>query len=406
MGYTKLAATGITWMGGIRAITRAFSFIRITLLARLLNPAQMGYFAISTLVLGFLEIFTETGVNVFLIQEDKKLEEYVDTAWIASIFRGTAIAFLISISSGYISNFFNAPDSKILLQLIALVAFIRGFINPSIIRLQKELTFNLEFYLRTSILVIDIGVSLIVCYLTRSSVGLIWGMIAGAVSEVFISHTFIKPVPVLRLDGDKLRLIINRGRWMTAAGVFNYFFHQGDNIVVGKLLNTVSLGIYQMAYSISILPITEVTDTFGKVTFPVFSKLQTDKPRLFRAFSRVTLGIALFVVPACTVLILFPDFLTRLVLGDQWLGIVPILPILALFGGIRAISGSTSSLFLAIKKQEYVTWVTAASFLGLIIPLIPLVSRFGLIGAAYSALIGSLVAIPVILFYLWKTFSK
>ena len=82
-----------------------------------------------------------------------------------------------------------------------------------------------------------------------------------------------------------------------------------------------------------------------------------------------------------------------------------VLPILALFGGIRAITGSTSSLFLAVKKQEYVTAVTLASLAWLAVTIVPAVSRYGILGASYSALIGSIAAIPVIVYFLSKTFS-
>lgn len=406
MGYTAATAKGLTWVGAIRGLTRGFSFVRIAILARILTPGQMGNFAVATMVLGFLEIFTETGINVFLIQESKKLEDYVDTAWIVSIVRGTLIAFLILLASESVASFFSSPEALNLIRLTALIPLIRGFINPSIVRLQKDLSFDKEFFLRTSILLFDALVSISLCFILRSPMGLIWGMIAGAALEVALSISLIGPRPRWNFDSQKVRQILSRGRWMTAAGIFNYFFHNGDNIVVGRLINTAKLGIYQMAYSISILPITEVADTFGRVTFPVFSKLADDRGRLLRAFIRVTLGITLLVTPLCLVLIFFPTQLISLFLGDQWLEVATVLPVLAAFGGIRAISGSTSSLFLAVKKQEYVTAVTFFSLLGLAVTIIPAVSRHGILGAAYSALIGSLAAVPVILICLGKTFSR
>jgi O-antigen/teichoic acid export membrane protein len=42
-------------------------------------------------------------------------------------------------------------------------------------------------------------------------------------------------------------------------------------------MNTISLGYYQMAYRISIIPITEFSDVVGTVTFPVFAKIRGNK---------------------------------------------------------------------------------------------------------------------------------
>ncbi len=406
MGYTKTAAKGLTWIGAIRGLTRSLSFVRIAILARILSPDQMGHFAIATMVLAFLEIVTETGINVFLIQEGKKLEDYVDTAWSVSILRGLLICLVVLVASWPISQFFSSPDALILVQLAAAIPLIRGLINPSIIRLQKDLTFDREFYLRTAILLVDAVVSISISFIYRTPAGLVWGMIAGAILEVILSHLLISPRPQWNLDFSKVNQILNRGRWMTAAGVFNYFFHNGDNIVVGRILSTAKLGVYQLAYSISILPITEIADTFGRVMFPVYSRVASDRARLFRAFTRVTAGITLLVTPFCLLLIFFPENLISFFLGDKWLEAATVLPILALFGGIRAITGSTSSLFLAVKKQEYVTAVTLASLAGLAVTIVPAVSRYGILGASYSALIGSIAAIPVIVYFLSKTFSR
>ncbi|MEK7095296.1 MAG: lipopolysaccharide biosynthesis protein [Patescibacteria group bacterium] len=406
MGYTKTAAKGLTWIGAIRGLTRSLSFVRIAILARILSPDQMGHFAIATMVLAFLEIVTETGINVFLIQEGKKLEDYVDTAWSVSILRGLLICLVVLVASWPISQFFSSPDALILVQLAAAIPLIRGLINPSIIRLQKDLTFDREFYLRTGILLADAAVSIAISFIYRTPAGLVWGMIAGAILEVILSHLLISPRPQWNLDFSKVNQILNRGRWMTAAGVFNYFFHNGDNIVVGRILSTAKLGVYQLAYSISILPITEIADTFGRVMFPVYSRVASDRARLFRAFTRVTAGITLLVTPFCLLLIFFPENLISFFLGDKWLEAATVLPILALFGGIRAITGSTSSLFLAVKKQEYVTAVTLASLAGLAVTIVPAVSRYGILGASYSALIGSIAAIPVIVYFLSKTFSR
>lgn len=91
-------------MAGLRGTTRVLSFARTAVLARILLPSQFGVYGIATLTLAFLETITASGINVFLIQEKKKLEEYVDTAWIVSILRGDIY---------HVSYYFSFPlDSK------------------------------------------------------------------------------------------------------------------------------------------------------------------------------------------------------------------------------------------------------------------------------------------------------
>lgn len=405
MGYTKSAIKGVSWMAAFRVSTRAISLVKTLILARILLPEQFGAYGVALLVLSFLEVMTETGVNVILIQE-KKIEKYINSAWIISIIRGFVISFCIIIFAPFISDFFHSPDSKILLYAISIVPFIRGFINPSVVKFQKELNFKKEFWYRSSVFYIEVIVGIIVSIITNSPIGIIVGIIAGALSENVLSYIIAKPMPTFSLNREYIGKIIRRGKWIIASGIFNYLFHNVDNVVVGRLLSTSLLGVYQMSYSLSILPITEISDVFSRVTFPVYARIAGDRDRLRKAFIKTTIVIAVLATPFGLILYFFPKEIVYFILGKNWIAVASILPILGIFGVIRAISGSTSALFLSIGKQEYVTVVTFASILGLIVSIVPLVQNYGLMGAAVSALIGSLVALPFMTYYSWRVFYK
>jgi O-antigen/teichoic acid export membrane protein len=377
----------------------------MAVIARILSPAQFGIYGIATLVLALLEILTETGINIILIQSKNEIDEYNNSAWVVSIIRGTFISLCIIISTPFIASFFNTPNAVNILLLISIVPFIKGFINPAEVKLQKDLKFHYEFWFRTSIFTFDAMVAVIAVILTHSVYSLVWGFAAGALLEVLISFTLIKPVPRLNIRKDYFNEIFHKGKWITAYGVFSYIAQNGDNLTVGKIMGASALGIYAMAYNISILPISEITDVVSKVVFPVYSKIVEDKQRLMSAFVKSTLVISLLTILMGLILFMFPGQLISLVLGDKWLSGVPVLRILAVYGVLRAISGSASALFLAVEKQKYITNMTFMRFAGLAITIYPLVKTFGLIGAGYSALISVVVEIPLIIFYIWKVYK-
>ncbi|MBI4999492.1 lipopolysaccharide biosynthesis protein [Candidatus Gottesmanbacteria bacterium] len=406
MGYFKDAIKGVSWMGGARVAMRAVGFLRIAILARLLLPVQFGVFGIAVLTISFLEIITETGINVFLIQEKADLEEYVNTAWLVSIIRGLLISLLIVLTAPLVVGFFNVPGAYGLFLLASFIPLLKGFINPSVVRFQKELQFNKEFFYRVSIYTIDSTIAIVFALWTHSAASLVLGLIGGAIFEVVLSFIIVEPRPKFAFEGEKIKRIINRGKWMTLAGIFNYFFQNGDNIVVGKILGTSSLGLYQAGYSLSTLPITEVADIFGKVTFPVYVKISDNTQRLKEAFLKVVFSVSGLVIPFGIILFFFTKEIVLLVLGQNWLEAVPAIKVLAIYGVIRAISGISSALFLALKKQEFVTGLTFVSVLGLAILVVPFTLRFGLVGAGLSVLFGSLAALPVIGYYLLKIFKE
>src|SRR3990170_1960854 len=248
MGYLKDTIRGISWIGGLRGITRLVTLLKLAILARLLTPAQFGLFGIAALVLAFLEIISETGINVFLIQHKGKYEEYVDTAWVVSIIRGAAISLFIFLLSPFIAVFFKNSAVTPLLYLTALIPLVRGFINPINIRYQKNLEFAKELSYRFAVTFIEFSASIYFAFVLRSPESLLYAMIVSGIFEVFLSFIFIKPNPKLKFEIKKASEIIKKGKWVTGFGLFNYLFSKGDDIVVGRILGEAPLGIYQNAY--------------------------------------------------------------------------------------------------------------------------------------------------------------
>lgn len=160
-----------------------------------------------------------------------------------------------------------------------------------------------------------------------------------------------------------------------------------------------------MAYKISILPISEISDVINKVIFPVYVQIVDDSKRLQKAFLKTTTVISFTTIIIGLIIFLFPKEIILILLGDKWVSAVPVLQILSLYGVIRAITGSVTSMFLAVKKQNYVTLMTFLRFLVLILTIVPLVIQFGLIGAGYSALLSVLVEIPVVIYFVYKIFK-
>ncbi len=404
MGYRNEAVKGVGWMMALRGSTRSLSFVRRLILARILTPVDFGVFGIATLVLSFFEILTETGINVFLIQEKKKSDDYLNSAWVVSIIRGLIIGLVLFLATPFVSSFFNSPNSINLLYLMAIVPIVRGFINPSSVKFQKDLLFFKEFSYRNIILFFDISVSITAALITRSPISFVYGMIVSAFVELFLSF-LIKPTPRFIIEKKRFFKVIHRGKWLTLAGIFNYLYQRADDIAVGKLIDTTSLGIYQMAYTVSSFPITEIADVVSKVTFPVMSKFADDKKRLFRAYLMSTILISIVIIPFGLILYFYAREITVLLLGENWIPAIPVLKVLSVFGVVRSISGSSSALFLAVGKQEYITVVTLVSILGLFLPLFYFIRNFGVMGAAYSAISGSVVAVPFVIYFLYKVFK-
>jgi lipopolysaccharide exporter len=403
MGYFRDTLKGLTWMTSFRVLYRVIGVIRIAIIAHILSPYSIGVYGVVTIVLGFLETITETGINAILIQTKQSMDEYINNAWVISIIRGGLISFLIFISAGVISNFFHSSGSKELLYIAALIPLIRGFINPSIVRFQKDLHFNKEFLYRVLIFFVESLASVAGVIILKSAYGLVWGMLTGSIFEVIYTFIVARPWPKFEHDFTKTREVLSKGKWLTLFGIFDYVYTQSDNIVVGRVLGVAPLGIYDNAYTISTAPLTEVGDVFFRVTFPIFSKISEETIRLKSAFLKNTLVNFVLMSLTGIFIFIFASPIVNILFGNGWEAAIPVVKLLSILGVVRGVASSTNSLLVAKEKQKYSAIVQIVSTLGLWLTILPLTHTYGIIGAGVAAIIGTLISVPFTIYFINKT---
>ncbi len=399
MGYKVDTLKGLYWMSLLRGVTRIIAIVKIIILARILGPLELGTFAVASISLAFMETLSETGINAVLVQENEDYKKYIDTAWIISILRGFLIFILLFAVSPFLSKYFNNPDITVMIRVISLIPLIRGLLNPSIIQLQNHLLFKKDFSIRTVLYIADALVSIILAIIYRNAICIVIGQIVYALLELFISWWKFSPKPKLIFNYNRFKGVVKRGRWVTLSGVFDYIFHNLDDLVIGKIMGGYYLGLYSTAYKIAILPITEGGEVVSRVTFPIFVKMSNDSDRLKSAYRKVTLLLSAILIPFTLIFLIFGREIIFLLLGYKWLEVVPVLKVLSIHGTLRAISGFSSVLYLSIKKQQYITVITFISMLVLVVTITPFVNRFGIMGGGYSSLLGTLAVIPLV--YVW-----
>jgi O-antigen/teichoic acid export membrane protein len=241
--------------------------------------------------------------------------------------------------------------------------------------------------------------TLILLFVYPQTVSLILGIMVGVLFELLFSFVFTSPRPKLEINKEYLKLIINNGKWITGTVILNYGYERGDNITVGRMLSSHALGIYDMAYRIAMLPLTELAEMLVRVVFPVFVKISDDYERLKRAFLRTVISISLIVVPFGLILFFFTEEIVVFVLGEKWIEVVPILKVLVVLGVVKAIANAIMSLQLALRMQKYITLTTLIGLAGMVGTIIPLISQFGIIGAAYAASFGYFLSVPFIVYF-------
>lgn len=406
MGYLKKAVVGFGWMSLLKVYMKALTLFRIILIARILSPHDLGLFGLATVVLSLVEVMTDTGINTFLIAIRKDFNEYINTAWVIAIVRGGMIGLIVISAAFMLSRFYNEPELMPLLLIAALIPSIKGFINPSLIRFHKEMRYHSLAIFRAVIFTSEIAVSLILAITMQSAYALMIAMVFSGAFETVLTHVFLTPRPIFRATWERVQTILHYGKWLNLSGLFSFLGNNADDLVVGKILGTTSLGYYQTGFNVSQSLAGEVGDLASQTLFPVYAAMHTRIRELRRTFFMAFVPLAIILTIPIAMVLAFPHFFVSLILGDTWLPIIPLLPWLFGAGYLQALDGVIYPIYMAVEKPQYSTIVVLINTILMLILIIPLSNTFGLVGVGMAVFISKLIVQPIYAYYAYTILKK
>lgn len=402
MSYTQKTLAGFSWQTLYKGLLVGVAMLKMYILARLLNPEAFGLFSLTAITLGITESLTQTGINVTILQSKKSVKYFLDTAWVIAIIRGFIIGSIMLLLGLFMQNYYQEPQLLGLIGIAALIPIIKGFINPYIVTLHKEMKFFQDSLYRFSLVLVESIAVIILGIMTHSVWALVGGLIIGAIYEVIISFTFFKLKPKFNYVPSKGKVILNNAKWLSVSTVLNYLNENADDFVLGKVFGTHSLGIYHNSYALSHKANYDFSKSAHHSTLPAFTQLVSSPERLQRAFYRSLLALVAFISFASLPLILFPGFFVSFILGDQWLAAIPLVRPLVFAGMVQSISNMSYSLFLARKQYKIMNLHLFSSLSLMLVLIIWWGNTNLLLGAVYGILVARLLTLPLILIGILK----
>ncbi|WP_239638742.1 MULTISPECIES: lipopolysaccharide biosynthesis protein [unclassified Haloferax] len=406
--YERLTAGGSTeqqaiqsgiWVAGINVGDRVLQLLKVVILARLLSPAAFGLLGIALLVIAALRQLSKLGFDEALIQhENENVDAYLNTAWVMKIGRGIAIAAIAVIAAPHLADFFGEPRAGPLISAVGICPLILGLQNPAVVYFQKDLNFHREFVYQVGGRLVDLIVAIAFALVFRS----VWALVAGIISmnlvKFAISFVIHEYRPNVEFDYSYAKEMFGYGKWLFASSILVFLYGQGDDAFVGWFFTATSLGFYQMAYRFSNAPATEVTHVISRVAFPALSKVQNDVSRLREGYYRSVKVSTVVAFPmAAGIAVVAPQFV-HTILGSQWTSMVPLMQILAVWGGFRAFGANIGPVFKSVGKPNVEFWIQLIKVAVIGLLIYPTAEMFGVIGVALVIVGSSFITHPIAIY--------
>lgn len=382
--------------GAVTMIMRPINLIASIYLLRILDPTDFGLVALAMLLVTTSYMFCDLGMGSALIHTSLDRGKAAFQSFLTSSIFSCLLFSVIYFNTGFFAQLLGAPKLQPILQCLAFYLLIDPASTIPISLLRKDLLFDKVGL--TSFLG-EISMTLTQVLMAFFGFGL-WSLVIGRLVGSSVSTLsawllcpgwdWIKPKS---WDKEIQRSLFSYGMQSTGSGAVSYIHSHFDDWLVGRMLGANALGFYSKAYEFTHQAMNRLGKNVLKVVFfPSFNKIQDDKPRLARAYTKSVRVVLLIIIPvAFGVMSLAPDII-HVLFGDKWMPMVVVLQIYAFAVLTRPISENSSSLFQAVGKPSY-NLRAGLLLLAVMVPLSLILLPYGIAGVAIAVVIGHIVGV-------------
>ena len=316
---------GFFWSFLERFFVQGVQFILQIVLARLLFPSDFGLIAMMTVFITLSRLFIDSGFASALIQKQNRTEEDFSTVFYFNIMVCLACYLLIFVSAPYISNFYRAPELKLVIRIFFISLLIDSLTSVQITKLRIELAFKKKAITNAIAVVVSGTIGVSMAYLGFG----VWSLVMQAITFSLVTLIVLiilvrwKPIPVFSMTSFKH--LYNYGSKLLGAGLIDYLSDNLSVFLIGRYFSKNDVGYYNRGLLIPSAISNTLMSMLDSVTFPVLTSIQDDKEYLIGVFRRIVRMVSFLVIPTMTCLAFISEPFVRYVLTEKWMPIVPLM---------------------------------------------------------------------------------
>jgi len=372
-GADSLAAkvrSAVIWRSGSQILAQMVQWAATFLVIRILSPADYGLFAMTGVVLVFLNMLNGYGLASGLIQQKDITRHQIRQLFGMLIALNAALGGAQLLLAPVAAAYYRHPEVANLLRVQALLYLTTPFIALPYALLSREMDFSKQARIN------------IIASIASASAALggalagwgVWTLVFApivlftvrAVGMTIAARSLVWPSFDFRGAGHLARY----GGIMAAGQLFWFLQSQCDVFIAGRHFSAHELGIYTTSLFLTQIFVSKFVPPLNEVAFSAYARIQHDDAAVARAFVRATRIIMVAALPFYFGLAATAEPLVLTMLGPKWVEAVPVVHLLAfampfmtmqvLFSPACDARGKPS---IGMKNGAFGAFVLAASFL-------------------------------------------
>lgn len=368
------AVRGVKWTAIQTVVSATTGPVLLWIKSVFLAPDDFALISIILIMIGLMKLLESFGISQAVIQRDEISRDESSTLFVFNILFSGLLGVLLFFSAPVIAHFYEMPELSAFLRVSAAIVILAG---PSLLFrafLEKQMQFrrlsvidmtgNVLIFLSTTLyLFLDLGV-----------LSIVLGHITAALyitTAIIISAFHYKAVNVrLYFKAQLLKSFLGFGAFVSAKQLLTYLGSRLDELLIGYFLSPEILGVYHFGKNMLEKIRVIMTRSFGKVLFPVFSRLKNNRPRLGRAYQQISRYLSFAAFPVFTGIAITAHLFVPVLFGEKWVDSVIVFQVFSASMIFMLLTANiSSSLLYSLNKPHTVFYIdlamNSAYFLGL-----------------------------------------
>lgn len=370
MSLKSRTISGVSWSAAARYTSQGIQLGLAVLLMRLLSPEAYGLLAMAMVLIGFADAFKGMGLKSALVQKHDSTPRQTSTVfWFILMFSACLTALFVA-AAPYAADFFGEPNLTGIVQWLSLL-FVLGTVG---IVPRSGLEKEMRFDALAKVDVTSVVLSGIVATTMAFTGWGVWSLVAQRLVQVASKNVLVWGYstwrPGAQFSFTAAKELIQYGGNLTGFNMVNRLARAGDDLLIGKFMAAGSLGVYNRAYRLMMLPIKKVIRAVSDVLFPALSAIKNNEERVRRIFLRTVRAISFLTFPMMMGLIVVADVFVLALLGNKWEPAIPIIRVLCVASLVQTLSNPTGWIYRSQGRTDWMfRWglVGSTTLLGAII---------------------------------------
>jgi teichuronic acid exporter len=288
-------------------------------IARILDPSDYGLIGMILIFLGLGTLLSEGGFSMALIQKKNITNIDYSTVFYFNLAVSIIVYLILFFSAQYIADFYKEEILINVIRVSALTLVIGTLSTIQTVILSKELNFKKQTQI-SWIATLGSGLTGIIIAYNGFAV---WALVYMTLSFTLIKTSalwlFSSWRPLFAFDCKSFKSLFLFGSKIFVSGLSDLFFNKMYYPLIGKNFNSQELGFYTNASSFSEIIVKQITIAFGRVSFPLFSSINSDIPRMSRTFTTLFHSISFFMFLITIISIVSTHSFVMIFLTSKWL---------------------------------------------------------------------------------------